>query len=175
MTIVVFLMEMTNFEMRLGSIVGLRRGIKCGLFRYLCFNKETFIDRIFFWLLSVVILSGCSSSRDSVILGVGTGAASGGVVGSQVKTDRGENAIKGALIGGIVGGVASYIIHGSLESRDERVRKETLLSLEKFDVMGRGERSESAVNGDKCHTTREVDGRLVSIPCRYVDDAEVKP
>ena len=120
------------------------------------------------------ILTGCSTLRDSLILGSGTGVIVGGIAGNQFEGDRGENAIKGAVIGGVIGGLASYVIHGSLESRDERVRKDTLLNLEKFDVMGRGNigfgESRNAAKGDKCYTTREVDGRLVSIPCRYVDD-----
>ena len=82
-------------------------------------------------------MSGCSTLRDSLVLGAGTGAALGGVAGAQVDGNRGENALKGAVIGGIVGGLASYVIHGSLESRDARVRKDTLLNLEKYDVLGR--------------------------------------
>lgn len=121
----------------------------------------------------VLNLSGCSTLRDSLIVGAGTGAALGGVAGSQFDGDRGENAIKGAVIGGVIGGVASYLIHGSLESRDARVRQEMLFNLEKFDVLGHeGGNIGAAPKGDKCFTTREVDGRLVSIPCRYVDGSE---
>ncbi len=110
-----------------------------------------------------------------MIVGAGTGAVAGGVAGSQFHGDKGENIISGAVIGGVVGGLASYLIYGSLESRDARVRKETLLNLEKYDVMGRDTVESNATakdtsKGDKCYTTREVDGRLVSIPCRYVDD-----
>lgn len=109
-----------------------------------------------------------------MILGAGTGAAVGGIAGSQTPGDREENAIKGAVLGAVVGGLASYLIHGSLESRDARVRKETLLGLEKYDVMGREGawrgNDNASRSSDKCFTTREVDGRLVSIPCRYVDD-----
>ena len=126
-------------------------------------------------LVLVPILTGCSTLRDSLILGAGTGVVVGGIAGNQFDGDRGENAIKGAVIGGVVGGLASYIIHGSLESRDDRVRKDTLLNLEKFEVMGRGNigfgDSRNSAKGDKCYTTREVDGRLVSIPCRYVNDS----
>ena len=124
--------------------------------------------------MSVLVLSSCATLRDSLILGAGTGAVVGGVTGSRMGGDKSENAIAGAVIGGIIGGLASYVIHGSLESRDTRVRKETLLNLEKYDVMGRdavlGGDSNQTSKGDKCYTTREVDGRLVSIPCRYVDD-----
>lgn len=110
-----------------------------------------------------------------MILGAGSGAALGGIFGSQLQGERSENAIKGAVLGGVVGGFASYVIHHSLESRDARVRKETLLNLEKYDVLGRdgiraGDVNSTEVTGDKCYTTREVDGRLVSLPCRYVGD-----
>lgn len=123
---------------------------------------------------SIFIFTGCTTLRDSLILGAGTGVAIGGIAGGQVQGDRGENAIKGAVLGGVIGGLSSYLIHGSLESRDTRVRKETLLNLEKYDVLGRefvsGSDKDSPPKGDKCYTTREVDGRLVSIPCRYVND-----
>jgi hypothetical protein len=116
--------------------------------------------------------------KDSLILGAGSGTVIGGIAGSQLKGDRGENAIKGAVIGGVVLGIATYFIHGSLESRDARVRKDTLLNLEKYDVMGRDNVTSdgASAKGDKCYTTREVDGRTVSIPCRYVRDTgeEVK-
>ena len=111
-----------------------------------------------------------------MILGASSGAVVGAVAGGQAPGDRSENTLKGAVIGGVVSGLASYILHGSLESRDARVRKETLLNLEKYDVMGRdailqGSR-ESAES--KCYTVREVDGRLVSVPCRYVNDGGSK-
>lgn len=126
-------------------------------------------------ILCNVLFTGCSTLRDSLVLGAGTGAVMGGIAGNQSPGNREENTIKGAVLGGIVGGVASYLIHGSLESRDTRVRKETLLNLEKFDVMGRGNldfnnRSTSGKSG-KCYTTHDVDGRLMSIPCRYVEDS----
>lgn len=110
-----------------------------------------------------------------MILGASTGLIVGGIAGNQSPgNDKSENVLKGAVIGGIIGGIASYAIHGSLESRDTRVRRETLLNLEKYDVMGRDGimpiDTAAALKGDKCYTTREVDGRLMSIPCRYVDD-----
>ena len=121
-----------------------------------------------------MFLTGCASLRDSLILGAGSGAVVGGVAGGQIHHgDRRENAIKGVVLGGIVGGLASYLIHGGLESRDEAVRRDTLLNLEKYDVLGRGDignSTRSSSKGDKCYTTREVDGQLVSIPCQYVDD-----
>ena len=81
------------------------------------------------------------------------------------------------MIGGVVGGLASYFIHGSLESRDARVRKDTVLNLEKFDVMGRDTTmsigTKPSTTGEKCFATHEVDGRDVLIPCRYLNDGDV--
>ena len=124
--------------------------------------------------MSVLVLTSCSTLRDSLIIGAGTGAVVGGVASGQFQGDRSENAIKGAVIGGVVGGLASYFIHSALESRDTRVRKEMLLNLEKFDVLGRDNLDtnggENSGRGSKCYTSREVDGRQVSIPCRYIED-----
>jgi Glycine zipper 2TM domain len=138
------------------------------------FFKGDFITKnLFGGFLLVICLTSCATLRDSLIIGAGTGAVVCGVAGGQIDGDRSENAIKGAVIGGIVGGITSYLIHGSLESRDARVRKETLLSLERYDVIGREgviKNESGSKPSDRCFTTREVDGRLVSIPCRYVDD-----
>lgn len=126
----------------------------------------------------VLTINGCATLKDSLILGAGTGVVLGGIAGNQSDGDRSENSLKGAVIGGVVGGLASYLIHGSLESRDNRVRKDTLLNLEKFDVMGRDTSgsygsSKSSGTGDKCFATREVDGQEVSIPCRYLNDSDL--
>ncbi len=124
----------------------------------------------------IPLLSGCSTLRDSLILGAGSGAALGGLTGSQLPGVQDENTIKGAVIGGVVGGLASYFVHGSLESRDAKVRRDTLLNLEKYDVLGRDALMEPAKNKtrskDSCFATREVDGRLVSIPCRYLEGSD---
>lgn len=137
-------------------------------------SKENFISKIrLAGFLLVPFLSCCSTLRDSLILGAGSGAALGGLAGGQVPGAHDENTIKGAVIGGVVGGLASYVIHGSLESRDAKVRRDTLLNLEKYDVLGRDALMEPAKNKtrgkDSCFATREVDGRLVSIPCRYLE------
>lgn len=124
----------------------------------------------------VSVIGGCASLRDSLVTGAGTGVAAGAIAGSQIGKDSTENAIKGAVIGGLVGGVASYLIHGSLESRDASVRKETLMNLEHYEVMGIDKPYSSKVQGTKrsgkCYQTREVDGRTVSVPCNLVGDME---
>lgn len=124
----------------------------------------------------VLTITGCSTLKDSLVLGAGTGVIIGGIAGSQNhEEDRTESTLKGAVIGGVIGGIASYLVHGSLESRDTRVRRDTLMNLEKFDVMGREinkfQNSKSSED-DKCFTSHEIDGREVLIPCRYLKDSD---
>ncbi len=122
-----------------------------------------------------MLLGGCASLRNSLILGTGAGIAAGVITGSRIGQDSTENAIKGAVIGGLVGGVASYLIHGSLEDRDERVRRDTLMNLENYEVMGVDgytSRSRSGGRDGKCYRTREVDGRTVSVPCALAGSSE---
>ena len=123
-----------------------------------------------------MILNGCSTLRESLILGAGTGLLVGGIAGGQSSGDRTENAIKGALIGSAVSGLASYMIHGSLEKRDANVRRETLMNLEHYDVMGFEGLNSNSSRGrsGSCFTTQEVDGRLISIPCDLVNGSESK-
>jgi len=122
-----------------------------------------------------LILNGCASLRDSLTLGAGSGAIIGGVIGNQSSSDRSEGTIKGAVVGGVVMGLASYLIHNSLEKRDANVRRETLMNLEHYEVLG-VDGLNAPNSGDfrsgKCFTTREVDGRLVSIPCGLVSDPD---
>lgn len=118
------------------------------------------------------MMNGCASLRDSLILGAGTGAVVGGITGSQISGERSENAIKGAVIGGVAAGLLSYVIHESLEKRDANVRRETLMNLEHYDVLGfDGVNAKSGSDrSGKCFTTQEVDGRIMSIPCDLVSD-----
>lgn len=89
-------------------------------------------------LLSTLLLSsGCSSMKKSLTFGVSTGAAVGAGSGAAMsRNDKGKGALKGALVGGLVGGIASYLIHGSIEGRDAKVRKETLFNLDQYGVSG---------------------------------------
>ncbi len=104
-------------------------------------------------------------------MGASSGAVAGGIAGHQLDGDKTENAIKGAVIGGVVFGLASYLIHGALEKRDANVRRETLMNLEHYDVLGFENLNSKPVDSGKCYTTREVDGRMVSIPCSIVNDS----
>lgn len=80
-------------------------------------------------------LVGCSTMERSVLLGVGSGAAAGVGVGlMSADPDKGEASLIGAGVGAVVGGIASYLIHGSLEKRDEGTRRDTLFNLENHGV-----------------------------------------
>lgn len=98
----------------------------------------------------------------------------GGIAGNQIEGDKSENTIKGAVIGGVIFGLASYLIHGSLEKRDANVRRETLMNLEHYEVLGYEGVNPNIpdANNGKCFTTKEVDGRVVSIPCSLVNDSD---
>lgn len=123
-----------------------------------------------------ITIAGCASLKESLILGASSGAAVGGIAGAQAPGDQSENTIKGAVLGGVIGGLFSYILHGSLEKRDANVRRETLMNLEHFEVMGYENingNTDKPQGSSKCYTTQEVDGRLVSIPCSLVNDTAI--
>ena len=83
----------------------------------------------------MVSMVGCSTMRESLIVGAGTGAATGAIGASSfADRNKGQAALQGALIGGAIGGIASYFLHKGMDKRDDRVRRETLFNLEKFNV-----------------------------------------
>lgn len=71
---------------------------------------------------------------ESLLLGLSTGAVGGAVISNQSEGANSEKVGTGAAIGAAVGGLSAYYIHKSIERRDERLRRETLLNLEKYDV-----------------------------------------
>lgn len=83
----------------------------------------------------MVSMVGCSTMRESLIVGAGTGAATGAIGASSfADRNKGQAALQGALIGGAIGSIASYFLHKGIDKRDDRVRRETLFNLEKFNV-----------------------------------------
>jgi len=113
----------------------------------------------------------CATMKDSVLLGLGTGAIVGGVVGSLDKENP-DGAWRGAAIYGAVGALSSYLIHKGLEDRDSKVRKDTLFNLERYSVTrptGQGlnyNYSISAPNVDtECFETQVRSGKLIQAHC----------
>jgi hypothetical protein len=112
--------------------------------------------------------------KDSIIAGVGVGAASGALGGSLMSPrNRSQGILSGALIGAAIGGIGSYFIHGSLEKRDTKTRKDTLLNLDKFSVSRPSQSSNpvqdfklSAPDVDKdCFDWEVKGGKLVQKHC----------
>ena len=86
-------------------------------------------------MILIIPIVGCATMKESLMLGVGTGAVTGAAAGLVVGKEKSQAALTGAAIGALVGGVASYFIHDGIESRDAKVRRETLFNLEKFSVL----------------------------------------
>ena len=80
-----------------------------------------------------LLTSSCSTLKESMITGIGTGAITGATAGIVGGTQK-KHAVGGLLVGGLIGAVSSYFIFKGLEKRDQKIRRETLFNLEKFDV-----------------------------------------
>lgn len=93
--------------------------------------RKTFILIV----LGAFVTTGCSTMRDSLVVGTTSGAAAGAIAGASMnKQARRKGALQGALVGGAISAVASYFIHKGLEKRDNKVRRKTLFNLDKFGV-----------------------------------------
>ncbi len=127
-------------------------------------------------MILIIPMMGCATMKESLMLGVGTGAATGAVAGLVVGRQQSQAALTGAAIGAVVGGVASYFIHDSIESRDSKVRRETLFNLEKFSVSRPGalEKAEDDYIVDQskvetqCFDTEVHGSKLIEAHCESV-------
>lgn len=87
-------------------------------------------------LTSFFLFNGCSTLKQSLLLGIGSGAAIGAVSGGVMSAQYGRQyALQGTLIGAAVGGIAGFLIHKGLETRDDSTRRDTLFNLDKFNVQ----------------------------------------
>lgn len=124
-------------------------------------------------MVSVVsLLMGCASMKQSLVAGVATGAATGLMLGPVVDRSGSDAKLGGALIGVAVGGIAAYFIHDGMESRDARIRKETLFNLDKFNVSrpnSSGMESEYGIAAPnietECFETEVKGNKLVQAHC----------
>lgn len=91
--------------------------------------KKIWFFTVFLSSVSLILCS-CATMSDSLILGVGSGAAAGSAIANQNNGDKGT----GAAVGAVIGGLSAYLIHKGIEKREEKIRRDTLLNLEKFDV-----------------------------------------
>jgi hypothetical protein len=115
----------------------------------------------FILTILMVSLVGCSTMRESLMVGAGAGAATG-AIGAYAMSDRnkGQAVLQGALIGGAVGGIASYFLHNGLEQRDDRTIRDTLFNLEKFNVSTPSNYQNSSSTGPGL-TVPKVDAQWV--------------
>ena len=95
--------------------------------------------------IAMPFLMGCTTMKESLLMGAISGAVSGAVINHAVDRDNSNASTNGAMTGAAVGLAASYFIHDRLESRDAKVRRETLLNLDKFSV------SRPSVNSNENH------------------------
>lgn len=83
----------------------------------------------------IIVVSGCSTLRDSVLVGSGVGLSVGAVSGGLLnKEKRAEGALLGGVIGAAVGAIGGLISHKFFDDRDSKVRRDTLFNLEKYNV-----------------------------------------
>ena len=92
-------------------------------------------------LASAVLAASCATLHKSMFTGIGVGIGTGAV--ASMATRGGKSALKGALFGAAIGAASSYLIHGALQKRDAKTRRQTLLNLDKFSVSAatRGQRA----------------------------------
>ena len=82
------------------------------------------------------LLANCASTGKSIALGSATGAVAGtvnGVALFPINTKKGM--VKGALIGGVAGGLLGWFVHGWLEKRNAKIRRDTILGITQSDVL----------------------------------------
>lgn len=84
--------------------------------------------------MGILVLVGCTTMKESLLLGTITGLAAGAVINKAIDRDNSNATSNGALAGAIIGLTSSYFIHDGLEKRDSRIRRETLLNLDRFNV-----------------------------------------
>ena len=83
-------------------------------------------------VMSAALAAGCATMHRSMLTGIGVGIGTGAV--ASMATAGGKGALKGALFGAALGAASSYLIHGALQKRDGKTRRQTLLNLDKFSV-----------------------------------------
>ena len=80
--------------------------------------------------------SGCASREKTVALGVSLGVVVGGANGAALfPINTGKGMVKGAVIGGFAGGIVGWMIHKGLKKRDEKIRRKTLLDMNRHEVI----------------------------------------
>lgn len=116
-------------------------------------------------------MTGCASTKESILTGVAAGAVTGLVLGPAIDRTSPDAKAGGALIGAAIGGITGYFIHKGLDERDAKTRKETLFNLDKYNVS----RPSGSVDYDyglatpnvetECYETEIKGNKLVQAHC----------
>ena len=88
------------------------------------------------YVFIILLLTSCASTQRTIALSALAGAGAGAINGVAlypINTKKGM--LGGALIGATVGGLGGWLIHRSLENRDKKIRRETILNLTRHDVL----------------------------------------
>ena len=86
-------------------------------------------------LLMTMMIGGCAAMREALILGAGSGIATGAAIGIISSPHaKGSAALLGGIIGAAVGLGSAHFIQKGVEDHDSKVRKDTLFNLERFGV-----------------------------------------
>ena len=76
--------------------------------------------RVALLLVSALVLTACadmSGAQKGALIGGGTGAAAGAIIGNQVKGNRPGHAATGAIIGGLGGAAAGALIGDAMDQK----------------------------------------------------------
>ncbi len=94
---------------------------------------DHFVRTLKFIVLGAVMLGliNCSSIEKTTVLGLTVGASTGAIMeqGLNVNADQ-KSTIRRSVVGGLVGAGLGYLLHRIMNTREDRVRKETLFNLE---------------------------------------------
>ena len=93
------------------------------------------------------MLSSCSTTSRTTWLSAGIGSLTGATAGYFLADkERGKKTMQSAAISAVIGATIGYFTHKGLQERDEKIRKETLFNLDKYNVYNPKKNGKSSSN-----------------------------